>query len=53
MPSIIEFHIVWTVLIFISFVAFIFWAWSAHRKVEFDEIANIALDLPMGESEKK
>ncbi len=44
---------VWTVVAFIIFVSIFLWAWSSRRKAEFDEIANVALDLPMGKSEKE
>jgi cytochrome c oxidase cbb3-type subunit 4 len=40
----INFHILWTVLLFILFVAIIIWAWSSKRKVEFDELAHLPLD---------
>lgn len=38
------FHIVWTVALFIIFIAIILWAWSSKRKVEFDELAQLPLD---------
>lgn len=44
---------VWTVVVFIIFVAIFLWAWSSRRQTEFNEIANVALDLPMSKSEKK
>lgn len=34
---------VWTVLVFITFVGIIFWAYSSARKEEFDSAANSIL----------
>ncbi|MFY9328070.1 MAG: CcoQ/FixQ family Cbb3-type cytochrome c oxidase assembly chaperone [Georgfuchsia sp.] len=33
-----------TVLTFMSFLAIVFWAWSGHRKKDFDEAARMVLD---------
>lgn len=44
---------VWTVAAFIIFIAIILWAWSSRRQTEFDKVANVALDLPEGKSEKE
>ena len=40
----VNFHILWTVALFILFIAIVLWAWSSKRKVEFDELANLPLD---------
>ncbi len=40
----INFHILWTLTLFVLFIAIIFWAWSGKRKSEFDELANLPLD---------
>jgi cytochrome c oxidase cbb3-type subunit 4 len=40
----VVFHILWTVTLFILFIAIIFWAWSGKRKAEFDELAHLPLD---------
>ncbi len=40
----INFHILWTLALFVLFIAIIFWAWSGKRKSEFDELANLPLD---------
>jgi cytochrome c oxidase cbb3-type subunit 4 len=40
----VNFHILWTVSLFVLFIAIIIWAWSSKRKVEFDELANLPLD---------
>jgi len=37
-------HSIWTVLVFITFIGIIFWAYSGTRKKEFDEVANSILD---------
>lgn len=45
---------IWTVLVFITFIGIIFWAYSGARKKEFDEAANSILDddFPNKNSEK-
>jgi cytochrome c oxidase cbb3-type subunit 4 len=40
----VNFHILWTVSLFVLFIAIIIWAWSSKRKVEFDELAHLPLD---------
>ncbi len=35
---------IWTVLVFITFIGIIFWAYSSARKKEFDAVANSILD---------
>ena len=39
-----EFHIYWTLALFILFIAIVIWAWSSKRKAEFDELAHLPLD---------
>ncbi len=46
---------IWTVLVFITFIGIIFWAYSGARKKEFDAAANSILeedDLPMSPAKK-
>ncbi len=43
---------IWTVVVFIVFIAIVLWAWSSRRQVEFDEISNVALDLSTDRSKK-
>jgi cytochrome c oxidase cbb3-type subunit 4 len=38
------FHSLWTLSLFVLFIAIIFWAWSSKRKGEFDEAARLPLD---------
>ncbi len=40
----VTFQPIYTVLVFITFVALIIWAWSSKRKKSFDEAANIPLN---------
>lgn len=35
---------VWTVIAFVIFVGIVIWAWSGHRKEDFDKAARMALD---------
>ena len=46
MPTI---QIIWTVVAFAVFVGIIVWAYSAHRKRDFDEAAQLPLadDMPL------
>ncbi len=37
-------HSIWTVLMFITFIGIVAWAWSSKRKKSFDEAANIPFD---------
>ena len=37
-------HSIWTVLLFITFIGIVAWAWSSKRKEEFDEAANMPFD---------
>jgi len=38
------FHSLWTLALFVLFIAIIFWAWSGKRKSEFDQAARLPLD---------
>jgi len=46
---------IWTVLVFITFIGIIFWAYSGARKKEFDAAAHSILDddLPPQSSAKR
>lgn len=37
-------HIIWTVLMFITFIGIVAWAWSSKRKKAFDEAAHIPFE---------
>lgn len=37
-------HSIWTVVLFVVFLGIVFWAYSSHRKKDFDEAARLALD---------
>lgn len=39
-----DFHSLWTVVVFTAFIALILWAWSSKRKDAFDEAARLPLD---------
>jgi cytochrome c oxidase cbb3-type subunit 4 len=34
-------HSIWTVLLFVSFIGIVIWAYSKRRKASFDEAANL------------
>jgi cytochrome c oxidase cbb3-type subunit 4 len=34
-------HSIWTVLLFVSFIGIVVWAYSKRRKTSFDEAANL------------
>lgn len=36
-------HSIWTLLLFVVFIAIVAWAWSAHKRRDFEEAANIPL----------
>ena len=42
--SLSMFHSYWTVFLLLLFIAIVFWAWSGHRKQDFDEAARLPLD---------
>ncbi len=35
---------IWTVVVFITFIGIVWWAYSSRRKKDFDEAARLALD---------
>lgn len=37
-------HSVWTILVFLIFIAIVIWAWSGKRKQSFDRASRIPLD---------
>jgi len=37
-------HSIWTVLLFITFIGIVIWAWSGKRKKSFDEAAHLPLE---------
>ena len=39
-----SFHLVWTLTLFIVFVAIVLWAWSSRRKQDFEEAAALPLE---------
>ncbi len=50
-------HAWWTVLLLVTFIGIVIWAYSGARKKDFDEAARLALDedeqdTPPGRSEK-
>lgn len=46
------FHSIWTVIVFIIFIAIVVWAFSGKRKKDFDEAARLALDEERPEASK-
>lgn len=44
---------IWTVVAMIIFISIGLWAWSGRRKDEFDEAANLPLDLPIKDPKDK
>ena len=42
------FHSAWTVIVFVTFIGIVLWAWNGKRKVRFDEAARLPLedDIP-------
>ena len=43
------FHSLWTIVVLITFIGIIVWAWSKNRSSDFDEAARLPLEdeLPM------
>ena len=37
-------HSIFTVILFVGFVAFVIWAYSKKRKSDFDQAANLVFD---------
>ena len=48
----ITFHALWTVVLFIIFIAIVMWAWSSKRKKQFDEAARLPLEDDVEKSER-
>ncbi|MDH3280635.1 MAG: cbb3-type cytochrome c oxidase subunit 3 [Gammaproteobacteria bacterium] len=46
------FHIIWTLILFVTFLAIIIWAWSGKRKKRFDEAARLPLEDDDSASDK-
>jgi cytochrome c oxidase cbb3-type subunit 4 len=44
---------IWTVVAMVIFISIGLWAWSGRRKDEFDDAANLPLDLPVKRTETK
>ncbi len=42
--EIVSFHSIWTLILFISFIGIVFWAYSSRRKNDFEEAANLVFD---------
>lgn len=40
----LSFHSIWTLIIFISFIGIVFWAYSSRRQKQFDDIAQAIFD---------
>ena len=38
------FHLVWTLLLMVTFIGIVFWAWSSRRRNDFNEAANLPLE---------
>jgi cytochrome c oxidase cbb3-type subunit IV len=37
-------HLAWTLLLMVSFIGIVLWAWSRHRRKDFHEAANLPLE---------
>jgi len=46
-------HIIWTILLLLTFVVIVVWAWSSRQKVRFDQAANIPLQDEVSETQNK
>ena len=40
----VNFHILWTVALFILFIAIVLWAWSSKRKTTFQDASMLPLE---------
>ena len=38
------FHSIWTLVLFITFILIVVWAWDSRKKADFDEAARMPLD---------
>ena len=46
-------HSIFTVILFVGFVAFVIWAYSKKRKSDFDQAANLVFDDEQKAPERK
>lgn len=46
-------HSIWTIVLFIVFLAIVVWAYSGRRKKDFDEASRLALDDEKVDSDKR
>lgn len=37
-------HLVWTLLLMVTFIGIVLWAWSRRRHKDFEEAANLPLE---------
>jgi len=37
------FHSIWTLVLLVIFIAIVIWAWSSHKRRDFEQAANIPL----------
>ena len=42
--SLVTFNSIWTIVVMITFLGIIFWAYSGRRKSDFDEAARLPFD---------
>ena len=46
------FHAFWTLLLFLTFIGIVIWAWSSKRKKRFDEAARLPLEDDLDDEDK-
>ena len=46
------FHAFWTLLLFLTFIGIVIWAWSSKRKKRFDEAARLPLEDDLDDGDK-
>ncbi|ASK78784.1 CcoQ/FixQ family Cbb3-type cytochrome c oxidase assembly chaperone [Paraphotobacterium marinum] len=51
--NILNIHIIWTIVIFITIIGIIFWAFSRKNKSNFEQIAKSILDSDQSGKEEK
>ncbi len=39
-----EFHIIWTIVLFVLFIGIVVWAWSSKRRKSFEAAARMPLE---------
>ena len=37
-------HLVWTLLMMVTFIGIVYWAWHSRRRKDFEEAANLPLE---------